>query len=285
MRKTKLLREMLASPKMVRAPGAYDCITAGLIEHAGFPAVYMTGSGTSLARGFPDFGLLTLTEMAANGASIAASVGVPVIADADNGYGNELNVTRTVTEYERGGVAGLHIEDQVMPKRCGHLEGKELVGTDEFIAKIRAAAAARKDPDFVIIGRTDARNVFGLDEAISRANSAIENGADVAFVEAAANLEEVAAIPKRVKGPCLFNMVVGGKTPDISLTELESFGYAITILPSLLMSTIIKSCDDVLQRVRSGDIPPRSSDFLSVSERFRRFGSERWEKLRTQHRE
>lgn len=218
------LRTLLAGGDMVRAPGVYDGITATLAEQAGFSALYMTGAGTSMARGLPDFGLLTLTEMAANASMIARTVGIPVIADADTGYGNELNVTRTVQEYERGGVAGLHIEDQVSPKRCGHLDGKELIPVDEFVAKVRAAAAARRDPDFVIIARTDARGVTGLDDAIARANAAMANGADIAFVEAAASMEEVAAImeevaaiPRRVNGPCLLNIVVAGKTPDIGL--------------------------------------------------------------------
>jgi 2-methylisocitrate lyase-like PEP mutase family enzyme len=197
---TRKLRELLAAPRLVRAPGVYDGITAKLSEQAGFPALYMTGAGTSAARGFPDFGLLTLTEMAGNGEVIARSVNIPVIADADTGYGNELNVTRTVREYERAGIAGLHLEDQVFPKKCGHLDDKEVIPRDEYIAKVRAAAAARRDPDFLLIARTDAGAVLGWDEAITRANLALENGADMAFVEAARTLEQVAAIPKLVKG-------------------------------------------------------------------------------------
>ncbi len=155
------LRELLAGPELVRAPGAYDGITARLIEQAGFPAVYMTGAGTSAAHGYPDYGLLTLTEMADNAALVARAVSVPVISDADTGYGNELNVTRTVREFEARGVAAIHIEDQISPKRCGHLEGKEVVSEAEFVSKIHAAVAARRDPDFVIIARTDANAVLG----------------------------------------------------------------------------------------------------------------------------
>ncbi|WP_338665243.1 isocitrate lyase/PEP mutase family protein [Pararoseomonas sp. SCSIO 73927] len=278
------LRGMLRTGGMVRAPGVYDGITAKLAEQAGFPALYMTGAGTSMARGFPDFGLLTLTEMAGNAGMIARATNLPLIADADTGYGNELNVTRTVQEYERGGVAGLHIEDQVAPKRCGHLDGKELVPREEFVAKIRAAVAARRDPDFVIIARTDARGVTGLDDAVARANAALEAGADVAFVEAAATMEEVEAIPRRVRGPCLLNIVVAGKTPDIGLGEAEAMGYRIAIMPSLLLSTVMNACDAVLKTVRETDRPTSSAGQAPVSARFARFGADEWGALRTRFR-
>ena len=281
---TGTLRALLAAGEMVRAPGVYDAITARLAEQAGFGCLYMTGAGTSMARGFPDFGLLTLTEMAGNAAMIARSVGVPLIADADTGYGNELNVTRTVMEYERGGVAGLHIEDQISPKRCGHLDGKELVPVEEFVAKIRAAVAARRDPDFVVIARTDARAVNGLDDAVARVNAAMEAGADVAFVEAAASLEEMAAIPKRVRGPCLLNIVMGGKTPDIGLGDAEALGYRMAIMPSLLLSTVMSACDGVLASVRESDRVPSSAGQMRVADRFRRFGADEWDALRTRFR-
>ena len=166
-------RKLLADADIIRAPGVYDGITAKLVEQAGFPVVYMTGAGTSISRGYPDFGLLTQTEMVDNAAVIARTVNIPVIADADTGYGNELNVTRTVNEYEHAGVSAIHIEDQVSPKRCGHLDDKEIIPLDEYMAKIRAAASARRDPDFVIIARTDARAVNGFDDAIERANAAL----------------------------------------------------------------------------------------------------------------
>ena len=216
---------------------------------------------------------------------IARATGLPLIADADTGYGNELNVTRTVQEYERGGVAGLHIEDQVSPKRCGHLDGKELVPREEFVAKIRAAVAARRDPDFVVIARTDARGVVGLDEAVARASAALEAGADVAFVEAAASMEEVEAIPQRVKGPCLLNIVVAGKTPDIGLAEAEAMGYRIAIMPSLLLSTVMNACDAALKAVRETDRPLSSAGQPPVSARFARFGADEWNALRTRFRD
>src|SRR5256885_13763998 len=166
-------RELMRRDGMVVAPGAYDCITARLIERAGFEAVYMTGAGTAATLGYPDFGLVTMSEMVANAGRIAAAVELPVIADADTGYGNELNVFRTVREFERSGVAGIHIEDQEFPKKCGHLEGKQVIPREDYIAKIRAAAAARRDQDFMIIARTDSRAVAGFDEAVVRANAAL----------------------------------------------------------------------------------------------------------------
>src|SRR6202023_1059584 len=218
-------RELLRRGGLTIAPGAYDCITARSIAQAGFGAVYMTGAGTAATLGYPDYGLLTMSEMADNAGRIAAAVKVPVIADADTGYGNELNVTRTVREYERRSVAGLHIEDQGFPKKCGHLDDKVIVSLDEYLAKIRAAAAARSDPDFLIIARTDARAVLGFEEAIRRANAALQAGADMAFVEAPQTLEEVAAVPRQVKGPCLLNVVWRGKTPDISMDDAQAMGY------------------------------------------------------------
>lgn len=285
MTQTRKLRELLAAPRMVRAPGVYDGITAKLSEQAGFEALYMTGAGTSAARGFPDFGLLTLTEMAGNGEIIARSVNVPVIADADTGYGNELNVTRMIREYERAGIAGMHLEDQVFPKKCGHLDDKEVIPRDEYVAKVRAAAAARRDPDFLIIARTDAGAVLGWDEAIARANLALQNGADMAFVEAARTMEQVASIPKLVNGPCLLNMVRAGKTPDLALGEAEAMGYRLTIMPSLLLSTIMMACDEVLKQVMETDAPPSSKGVPPVRERFRRWGADEWDALRTRFRD
>src|ERR1700724_2420256 len=219
------LRRLLAHSDLLIAPGAYDCISARTIEQAGFSAVYMTGAGTAATLGYPDYGLLTMSEMADNAGRLAAAVKVPVIADADTGYGNELNVTRTVREYERRGVAGLHIEDQGFPKKCGHLDNKVVIGLDDYLAKIRAAAAARSNPDFLLIARTDSRAVLGFEEAVRRMNAALAAGADMAFLEAPQTLEEVAAVPRQVKGPCLLNVVWRGKTPDISMDDAQAMGY------------------------------------------------------------
>jgi 2-methylisocitrate lyase-like PEP mutase family enzyme len=272
------LRELLAAPSMLIAPGAYDGIGARLIEQAGFSAVYMTGAGTAAARGFPDFGLLDMGEMVANAATMARSIGVPLIADADTGYGNELNVTRTVREYESRGVAAIHIEDQVSPKRCGHLDGKEVVSRDEFVSKIRAAVGARRSKEFVIIARTDARAMLGLDEAIWRGNAALDAGADLVFVEATQSREEVAAVPKGVKGPCLLNVVPGGRTPISDLREAEAMGYKVAILPGLMLAAAIKAGDAALAQLKAKHKAPEVTQ--SVAQTFRRFGADEWDALR-----
>ena len=217
-------------------------------------------------------------------AAICDVVNVPVLADADTCFGNRVNTVRTVRALERAGAAGMQIEDQVFPKKCGHLDSKELVSREDYIAKIRAAAAARKSKDFCIIARTDSRAVVGFEEAIERANSALANGADVAFVEAPQTMEEVAAVPKRVKGPCLLNVVRGGKTPEIELADAERMGYAIAILPGLLLGGIISVCDQLLADVkRNGKQPPVVSG--SPGKTFARFGAATWDERRTAFRD
>jgi 2-methylisocitrate lyase-like PEP mutase family enzyme len=272
------LRDLLSRPGMTIAPGAYDAIGARLIEQAGFAAVYMTGAGTSAARGYPDFGLLTMSEMVDNAAVMARSIAVPLIADADTGYGNELNVTRTVREYEARGVAAIHIEDQVAPKRCGHLDGKEVVSREEFASKIRTAVEARRSKEFIVIARTDSRAMMSLDEAIARANAALEAGADIAFVEATQSVEEAAAVPKRVRGACLLNVVPGGRTPVTNLRDAEAMGYKLAILPGLMLQATITAGDAVLAQVNATGIVPASP--VSVGETFRRFGADEWDALR-----
>lgn len=275
------LREQLNNGGLVRAPGVYDGITARLVEQAGFPAVYMTGAGTSMSLGYPDYGLLTQSEMVSNASVITRTVDIPVIADADTGYGNELNVTRTINEYERAGVAAIHIEDQVSPKRCGHLAGKECIPLAEYVAKIRAAVAARKDPDFVIIARTDANTVTGFEDSIERANAALDAGADIAFVESPKTMDEITAVPERVNGPCLLNLVVGGITPEIPLPEAERLGYKIVILPSILSATVFAACDKVLADLKENDRLPKIENSTSVGDRFKRFRGDYWNDLRT----
>ena len=272
------LRQLLDRSGMTIAPGAYDAIGARLIEQAGFAAVYMTGAGTSAARGYPDFGLLTMSEMVDNAAVMARSIAVPLIADADTGYGNELNVTRTVREYEARGVAAIHIEDQVAPKRCGHLDGKEVVSREEFVSKIRAAVEARRSKDFMIIARTDSRAMMSLDEAIARVNAALEAGADLAFVEATQSVEEAAAVPKRVRGACLLNVVPGGRTPVTNLRDAEAMGYKLAILPGLMLQATITAGDAALAQLKATGIAPAAQ--VPVAETFRRFGADEWDALR-----
>jgi 2-methylisocitrate lyase-like PEP mutase family enzyme len=273
-------RALLQEQEMVVAPGAYDCITARLIEEAGFAAVYMTGAGTAASLGYPDFGLVTMSEMVANAQRIATAVELPVIADADTGYGNELNVFRTVREYECSGVAGIHIEDQVFPKKCGHLEGKEIILRDDYVAKIRAACAARRDRDFSIIARTDARAVAGFDEAVARANAALAAGADMAFVEAPQTIDEVAAVPRLVNGPCLLNVVRGGKTPDLDLREAESMGYRLAIVPGLLIKSVVGVCQDMLSELKATHRHPALPKEMTVGDIFQLFGADEWDALR-----
>ncbi len=278
------LRAALRAPGLIVAPGAHDGLTARLVADAGFPAVYMTGAGTAAVSGFPDFGLLTMTEMVANAARLARATPVPVIADADTGYGNELNTFRAVQEYERAGVAGIHIEDQVAPKRCGHLEQKEIVPVDDWLAKLRAAADARQDPDFLLIARTDARAVVGFDEAIARANAALGAGADMVFVEAPETLDELAAVPRLVRGPCLLNIVHRGRSPAVDLRQAEAMGYRLAIIPALLLMATIGACDAALAALREEGRYPAELAPLSVGEAFARVGAREWEPRRTRFR-
>jgi 2-methylisocitrate lyase-like PEP mutase family enzyme len=271
------LRQLLRRDGMLVAPGAYDCITARTIAQAGFDAVYMTGAGTAATLGYPDYGLVTMSEMADNAARLASAVDVPIIADADTGYGNELNTTRTVREYERSGVAGLHIEDQGFPKKCGHLDNKTIVPLEEYLAKVRAAVAARRNPDFVIIARTDSRAVLGFDEAIRRANAALEAGADMAFVEAPQTLEEVAAVPRLVKGHCLLNVVWRGKTPDLSFDDAQKAGYKLAIVPGMLFKAVIGVCDSLLAQLKSQRRHPQIDGEMTVQDAFRRVGADEWD--------
>lgn len=273
--------QALAGGGMITAPGVYDGLMARLVARAGFRAAYMTGAGTAVSHGLPDYGLLTMTEMAGNAARIAsAAADVAVIADADTGFGNELNVTRAVREYERAGVAAIHIEDQSFPKKCGHLDDKEIVPLGDYVTKIRAAVAARSDPDFKIIARTDARAPAGFEEAIARANAAMEAGADIAFVEAPQTLDELRAVPKLVDGPCLFNLVYGGKTPDIDLATAREMGFRLAILPDVLWREIVMVCESVLAGIADGRLPDQTSG-LNVRELFERAGAADWDALRT----
>ena len=269
----------LASGKMIEAPGCYDGLTAKLIERAGFGACYMTGAGTAATYGLPDYGLLTATEMIANAARIADAVDIPVIADADTGFGNELNVTRAVREYERAGVAAIHIEDQGFPKKCGHLDEKEIVPLQDWLAKIRAAAAARRDPDFKIIARTDSNAMVGFDEAVSRCNAALAAGADIAFLEAPKTNAELDQVCRRIEGPCLFNLVLRGKTPPVTLARLRESGFALCIMPDLLWREMVMRAEAVLADAAEGRLPDQENGLL-VSELFERVGSREWDALR-----
>ena len=246
------LRERLDGGEPVLAPGAYDGLSARLVEQAGFPAVYMTGFGASASLlGRPDIGLLSFDEMAGHARRLVQAVGVPVIADADDGYGNPLNVMRTVREYEAAGVAALHIEDQVAPKRCGHMEGKEVVAASEMVEKVRAAVEARRSPELVIIARTDARAVEGLDAALERARRYRDAGADMLFVEAPEGEDEVAAVADAFPDtPLLFNWVEGGKTPALGLDRVRELGFRLVIFPVTTLLVASHAVGEALARLR-----------------------------------
>lgn len=222
-----------------------------------------------------------MSEMAENAGRLAAAVKLPIIADADTGFGNELNVVRTVREYEIRGVAGLHIEDQGFPKKCGHLEDKVIVPIEDYVAKIRAASSARLDSSFLIIARTDSRAVLGFDEAVRRANAALEAGADMAFVEAPQTREEAASVPRLVRGPCLLNMAWRGKTPDLSVAEAEAMGYRLMILPALLTRNVIGACDAALYDLKSSGRHPAPVSDLTPQQGFQLSGAEEWDRYRT----
>jgi len=236
------LRALLKQDGMIVAPGAYDCISARVIAQAGFPAVYMTGAGTAAMLGYPDFGLVTMSEMAENAGRIAAAVGVPVIADADTGYGNELNVTRTVREYEKRGVAGLHIEDQGFPKKCGHLEGKELIDVEEMVKKVITAKDAAHG-DVLVVARTDARATEGLDSAIERARAYAKAGADIIFPEALPAKADFTEFRRKIRQPLMANMTEFGKTPYMTATEFEKMGYNIVIFPVTAFRAMMKAVE------------------------------------------
>jgi 2-methylisocitrate lyase-like PEP mutase family enzyme len=228
------LRARLNSGELIVAPGVFDGMSAHLVRQLGFPAGYLTGAGVAASGfGLPDIGLVTQTEMTERARMLARVLGeVPLIADADTGYGAAMNVVRTVQEYEAAGVAAIQLEDQAFPKRCGHLPDKELIGSDDFVRKLRAAVDARTDPDLVVIARTDARAPLGLDAAIERANAYAEAGADVLFVEAPQGTDEIERIAAEVKAPLLLNLVIGGLTPLESSQRLQELGFAIAIHPS-----------------------------------------------------
>lgn len=230
-KKGKVLRERLRQKEILVAPGAHDVITAKIIEDAGFEAVYMTGYGTTASvLGFPDVGLLTLTEMAARAACMAQAVDVPVIADADTGYGNVVNVIRTVKEYERAGVACMQLEDQVLPKKCGHMLGREIVPMEEMAGKIKAAVDARTDPDnMLIMARTDSRTDYGIEEVIRRGRAYEEAGADILFLESLESEEEMRLVNESFRVPCLANMLEHGRTPLLPAGKLEELGYDLVI--------------------------------------------------------
>src|SRR5262249_2424801 len=274
------MRALIACRGYTMVPGAYDTLTARLVEQAGFEAVYLTGGGYSRASGYPDLGLLTLSENVRFIGLTVEAVGIPVIADADTGYGNAINVIRTVREDEKSGGAAFHIEDQVSPKKCGHYEGKEVISTAEMVGKIRAVVDTRQDSDLVIIARSDARAVEGLRAAIDRVNAYLEGGGDVGFVEAPQNVEELRIVGRDVQGPALVNVFEGGKTPMLPATELEAMGFRLGIYPSQTHRAAIRAAQRVLSALKEdGDTSRIEGDLATFQEREDAVGTASWRAL------
>jgi 2,3-dimethylmalate lyase len=269
MKKTERLRELLKAGKLLVAPGAYDALSARIIEQSGFDAVYMTGYGTSASvLGQPDVGLLTLTEMLKRAGDIANAVKVPVLADGDTGFGNALNVRRTVREYEKAGVCAIQLEDQVSPKRCGHMLGREVIPAAEMVQKIKAAVDARLDDGFVIIARTDARTHYGLQEALARGKAYEEAGADVIFIESPESLDELRTINATFPHtPTLANMIEGGRTPVLTFGELEDLGFAIALYPLGPLYAAAKAVKCYLEELKTaGSLAGKLKDMITFDE-------------------
>ncbi|MDD5398137.1 MAG: isocitrate lyase/PEP mutase family protein [Dehalococcoidia bacterium] len=262
--KDERMFSMIRAKEPILAPGVYDALTAKIVEAQGFDAVYMTGYGTSASMfGFPDIGLLTMTEMADNAARIADAVEIPVIADADTGYGNPVNVVRTVRQYEKAGVAAIQIEDQTWPKRCGHMAGKSVIDAGEMIGKIRAAVDARKNSKLLIIARTDAIATHGFDHAIERGHMYAEAGADVLFIEAPVNMEQLEKIPGLLApSPILLNLAP--RTPNLSLDQIRSMGFAIAIYPGVCLAAVIAGCTEEVKRIKDTGKQREFGDWLQA---------------------
>ncbi|MGE5483559.1 MAG: isocitrate lyase/PEP mutase family protein [Ignavibacteriales bacterium] len=257
MRKTTLLKNLILSKEILVMPGAYDALSAKVIEKMGFKAVQCSGFGIAASvLGKPDVGILSAAEMLNQTRNICTAVSIPVMADGDTGFGNAINVYHTVQTFEAAGAAGLNLEDQVFPKRCGHMEGKEVIPLEEMVKKIRAAVDAKRDPDFVINARTDAIAVHGVEEAIRRGNAYAEAGADLIFVEAPPSVEDIKYIVKRIKAPVSINLTDGGKTPAVSIKQLQEWGVARVSLPVTPIFSAVKAMEKALRIVHEEGISP-----------------------------
>jgi 2-methylisocitrate lyase-like PEP mutase family enzyme len=279
------LKNLFQRNKLLVAPGCFDGLSARLVEEAGFEAAYLSGGAVARSMGIPDIGLVTMSEAIERAAQVVSAIKIPIIADADTGYGNAVNLVRTVREFERIGVAAIHIEDQVTPKRCGHLDGKEVVPLAEVAQKIAAALATRTDPDFCIIARTDARAVNGMDDAIERANVFAKLGVDAIFVEAPQSEEELAEIPRRLPGvPLLVNVFKGGKTPMLPMDRLEKMGYRIAIYPSETQRAAIHAMRNALSTLkREGTTESIDDTLTTFKERDRVVGLDDWQKIEREY--
>lgn len=284
MKQRKTFRSLLARDHYIIAPGAFDTLTARLVQLAGFEAVYLTGGGFSRANGYPDLGLLTLPEIVRWIGLTVEATDIPVIADADTGYGNAINVIRTVREFEKAGCAAFHMEDQLSPKKCGHYEGKQVVSVEEMIGKIKAAVDTRQDPDLVIIARSDARAIEGLDAAVDRVNRYLEAGADMGFVEAPQSAEELADVGKRVRGPAVANIFEGGKTPVLPAAELARMGFRLGIYPSQTHRAAIFAIKETLAVLKAdGDTRRIENRLATFNDREEAVDSKRWRAIESKY--
>ncbi len=286
MRSTRVLKDLVGRRQAVTVPGAANAMFARVIEDLGFEAIYVTGAGVAnMSLGVPDIGLTTVTELAAAASSIADAVSLPIIVDADTGFGNAVNMVRTVRLLERAGAAGIQIEDQVFPKKCGHFNGKEVIAADEMVQKIKAAVDARVDGDLQIIARTDARAIEGLDRAIERAQAFVEAGADVTFVEAPVSPEELARIAREIAVPQVANIVFGGRTPDPGRERLAEMGFSIVLYANAALQAALKASYDVLGALKEeGSLASVADRLASFEERQRAVAKHDWDALETRYR-
>ena len=285
MNSRQTLKQLLQRDKLIVAPGCFDGLSARLVEEADFEAAYLSGGAVARSMGIPDIGLVTMSETIERAGQVISAVKIPVIADADTGYGNAVNLVRTVREFERSGVAAIHIEDQITPKRCGHLDGKEVISIPEMAKKLEAALAARTDADFCIIARTDARGVHGLNDAIERARVFAKLGVDAIFVEAPQSEEELAEIPQRLPGvPLLVNVFKGGKTPMLPVERLQAMGYRIAIYPSETQRAAIHAMRRALSTLkREGTTESIDDSLTTFQERDKVVGLDDWQKIEKQY--
>jgi len=275
------LKQLLKRNRLLVAPGCFDGLSARLVQEAGFEAAYLSGGAVARSMGIPDIGLVTMSETIERAAQVVSAIHIPVIADADTGYGNAVNLVRTVREFERVGVAAIHIEDQITPKRCGHLDGKEVISLDEMENKLRAALATRSDPDFCIIARTDSRGVNGFQDAIARGTAFAKLGVDAIFIEAPQSEAELEEIPRRIPDvPLLVNVFKGGKTPMLHVNRLEAMGYRIAIYPSETQRAAIYAMRVALATLKNEGTTERMDDALTTfKERDKIVDLDGWQKI------
>jgi 2-methylisocitrate lyase-like PEP mutase family enzyme len=285
MRRTTKLKQLMAARTAVTAPGAANALFARVIEDLGFDVVYVTGAGVAnMHLGAPDIGLTTLTELAHAAAAIADSVALPIIVDADTGFGSPINMVRTIKVLERAGAAGVQIEDQVFPKKCGHFEGKDVIPTAEMVQKIRAAVDSRADADFQIIARTDARAIEGLDRAIDRARAFIEAGADATFVEAPLTVDELARIGRELPVPQVANVVFGGKTPDPGRAAFADMGFSLILYANAALQAALRASYEVLGALKAtGSLASVAERLASFEERQRSVAKHDWDALEARY--